>query len=177
MLKAVQANPSLAVPVIDHSDVGPINMVEGHRATRGQSRPQRGFALVAESVQEADDDFIKTAIPVEELRAALEDEDFSEETPTTEGSEPDPDPSPIEEWVMHEPSDGALHQYPVTPGWEPEPTKANEEQLEWTEQDEDYIPDTVGDTTESEEEPDSPDQQTGPRALLTLTLPPKERMG
>ena len=60
--RRTNVNPSLAVPVIDRSDVGPINMVEGHRATRGRSRPQRGFALVAEAVQEAEDDFIKTAV-------------------------------------------------------------------------------------------------------------------
>ena len=96
MLKAVQANPSLAAPVIDRSEVGVFNVVEGHRATRGQSRPQRGFALVAECIQEAEDDFIKAAVPMEELGAALEDESFSEETVTTEGSESDPGPNPIE---------------------------------------------------------------------------------
>ena len=99
--------------------------------------------LVAESVQEVDDDFIKTAVPVEELEAALEDENFSEGTITTEGSEPDPDPSPLEEWVKHDHIEvidfaEAFLQCPAPPGWAMEPPEANEEQVEWTDQDGDY---------------------------------------
>ena len=52
--------------------------MEGPRANRGTTRPQQGFTLIAEAVEEADFDFIKSAVPTEELQAALEDEDFSE---------------------------------------------------------------------------------------------------
>ena len=52
-------------------------MVEGPRANRGNTRPQQGFNLIAEAVKMAGIDFISSAVPPGELRAALEDEDFS----------------------------------------------------------------------------------------------------
>ena len=52
--------------------------MEGPRPNRGTARPQQGFTLIAEAVEEADLDFIKSTVPTEELQAALEDADFSE---------------------------------------------------------------------------------------------------
>ena len=67
--------PVLQYP--DRSEVGcPINTVQGSRATRGLTRPQQGFELVAQSMEQADIDFINSAVPVEEHQAALHDEDF-----------------------------------------------------------------------------------------------------
>ena len=68
--------PMLQYP--DHSEVGcPINIVQGPRATRGLTRPQQGFELVAQAIEQADIDFINSAVPVEEHQAALHGEDFS----------------------------------------------------------------------------------------------------
>ena len=164
MLRAIRENPSLATPIVDTSEVGTINIMEGPRASRGRNRPQRGFALITKAVQDADEElFIKDAVPQEELMAALEDEDFSEDTNATDGSEPIPNPNPLEEWVIDDIVEEIGGTEPITV----EPTQleiAQEEeqtlegQVRWDSQDEEYEPDYEEESSEYEEAPDSPDR-------------------
>ena len=156
-------NPAKAHPVIN-SEISRSNIMarpRSSRSTKGKTRAERGFVLVAEAKAAADAEFIKESVPEEELFAALEDEDLEQDY--EDDQDEDPDPDPIEEImapVEQEQDDDEEEMAEAT-----ELLAEMQQVLEDGDQDYEDDQDTSSDTV-TEEEPDSPDREAIRYALL-----------
>ena len=96
----IKAHGTSNKPVVTHvldAGAGPVvPLRRSVRATRGIIRPQRGFKLVEQAVQEADQEFLDTAVPPKEMAAALIDGGLSEDS---ESDSDTPNPSPMQSFI------------------------------------------------------------------------------